>query len=278
MGNVRPDISGVTTDDDLVQLWLQGRPASTTRSYATVVTAFRSVVCTGLRGLTASDLITWRGGLVGADATRAHAVCTIKSLLTFAWRVGFTGVNVGRILKCPKVVRRLHEHFIEEDEVRAVLGTAHPGRDQAFVRLLYTAGLRISEAVGLRLIDLGKGRIQVVGKGSKERTVVVPNALISALKALCPQGAAPCGRIFRNYRGEPLSIRGAREIVYETADRAGLKVKPHTLRHAHATHAMDHGCDLNVLSKSLGHANIATTSVYLHARPNAGSSQYLADV
>jgi len=274
---MREDLSGVQTDTALVELWLAGRPESTKGKYAPVVEAFLAVV-RPLRELTAADVIAWKESLYGAEATRARWVSTVKSLLSFAWRTGYTGVNVGRILRCVKVTNRLHERFIEEETVRRLVGAAEEGRDQLLLKLLYTGGLRISEAVGLRFIDLGVGRVTVVGKGAKARTIVVPEAILEGLRGLRRSGDGPTSRVFKSYRGKPLGVRYAREIVYQAADRAGIKLSPHWLRHAHATHALDHGCPIHLLQKSLGHANVATTSVYLHARPDKGASQFLAPV
>ncbi len=271
----RADFSGVASDVELVGLWLAGRPASTVAVYTPVVEAFLARVNKPLRDLTAADCIAWQESLVGAEATRARWTSTVKSLLSFAWRTGYTTVNVGRILRCVKVADRLHEKAIEEEAVRALIGAADPGHDRTLVRLLYTAGLRISEAVGLRYIDLGKGRITVLGKGHKIRTIVVPEALVDDLRTMRTPGEPPTALVFRGKRGGALNVRDAREIVYRAAEASGLTLSPHWLRHAHASHALDHGCPIHVLTASLGHANVATTSRYLHCQPNKGASQYL---
>ena len=276
---MRTDLSGAASDIDLVQLWLAGRPASTRAKYEPVVVEFLRAVEVGVKALTASHVIEWSESLQGADATRARLVSTVKSLLSFAWRTGYTGVNVGRILRCVKVTNRLHEKFIEEEQVMGLLAECAEGRDKLFVQLLYTGGLRIAEAVGLRFIDLStRGHVSVVGKGQKGRTVLVPQSVINGLLALKGAQDGPTSKVFKSYRGKPLGVRDARDIVYKAADEAGVKLSPHWLRHAHASHALDHGCPIHLLQKSLGHANVATTSVYLHARPGTGASQYLPNV
>lgn len=275
----RFDISGATSDTHLVALWLGGRPDSTRRVYSPVAEGFlTSLAPKTLRDVTVADIVEWSEGLVGADATRSRFISTIKSLLSFAWRTGYTPVNAGRLLRCVKVADRLHEKIIEEGDVQAMVNAATPGRDQALVRVLYVGGLRISEALHLRWVDVTPGRVTVLGKGKRMRTVVVPRSITDGLLALKPTGAEATDYVFRSYRGNRLDDRSAREVIYEAARASGLKASPHFLRHAHATHAMDRGAPLHVVSKSLGHSNIATTSRYLHARPDTGSSAFLGSV
>lgn len=275
----RLDASGAVSDSHLVTLWLTGRPESTVSVYQPVVEAFVvSMLPKGVRDLTVADVIEWSDGLVGATATRARLVSTIKSFLSFAWRTGYTSINVGRMLKCIKVIDKLTEKWMDEDQVRSVVAAAPEGRDRALVRLIYVGGLRISEASKLRWIDVTPGRVAVVGKGAKARTVVVSTSVTDALMATKGLDAAPTDPVFVSYTGRSLDVRNAREIVYKAAKRAGLKLSPHWLRHAHASHAVDRGAPLNLVQRSLGHANVSTTSRYLHARPNSGSSTFLAEV
>lgn len=271
----RTDLSGAVDDDHLVRLWLAGRPNSTIRVYKPVAHRFLTVLGKTVREATVADIIEWFEALTGATATIARRVSTVKSLLTFAWRTGYSLFNVGRVLKCVKVTDKLHERIIDEANVKALVDAAPEGRDRALVRLLYVGGLRISEAIALRPIDLGVGRVTVLGKGSKARTIVVPETVLGPLRALCTND--PYAPIFQSYRSKPLGVRYAREIIYQAARKAGIKAWPHLFRHCHASHSMDRGCPLHLLSKSLGHANISTTSRYLHVQPNEGSSQYLSE-
>ena len=277
------DLSGATSDTHLVDLWLAARPESTARVYRPVVEGFLASLMSregGIKTLTAAETIEWAEGLGGEPATRARKVSTVKSLLTFAWRCGYTVYNVGRALRCVKVPSKVHERILEEPEVKDLFGAASMGRDRAFVRLMYASGARVKELCGLRWVDLAQpGRVTVLGKGSKVRTLTCPQRILDEVKALRPQGAGAQDPVFTSKRspGRPLGVRDARQIVYRTRDRAGQsrKVSPHWLRHSHATHALDHGCKIHVLQQSLGHANVSTTSVYLHVRPNQGSADFL---
>jgi integrase/recombinase XerD len=269
------DLSGATSDEHLVKLWLSARPESTIRVYARVAKSFLSRIPGSVKTVTVADVVAWMDTLGGAPATRAREVSTVKSLLSFAWRTGYCIYNVGRALRCVRVPSTLHEKLVEEPVVKHVISEATLGRDQAFVRFMYASGVRISEACRLRFIDIGHGRVTVLGKGTKTRTVMVPQPVLDDLLALRRPEDDAYAHVFRSYRGRPLGVRDARDIVYRAAQKAETKLAPHWLRHAHASHSLDGGCPIHVLQQTLGHANVSTTSKYLHAKPNAGSSQYL---
>jgi integrase/recombinase XerD len=278
------DLSGAGSDEHLVALWLAARPESTVTAYKPVAVEFLGGLAGrpgGLKVTTAAEVIEWAEGLAGEPATRARKVSTVKSLLSFAWRTGYTVYNVGRALRCVKVPSKVHERILEEPEMKALFAAAKEGRDRAFVRLMYASGARVGELCKLRWVDLAQpGRMSVLGKGSKVRTLVVPQKVLDEVKALRPQGAGSHDPVFTSKRkrpGAPLNVRDGRQIVYDARDRADQdrRVSPHWLRHSHATHALDHGCELHILSQSLGHANIATTSLYIHVRPNKGSAEFL---
>jgi integrase/recombinase XerD len=277
------DLSGATSDEHLMGLWLSGRPESTQRVYRPVAEAFMMSLAKrpgGLKVVNAAEVIEWVKQVQGEPATRNRKVITVKSLLTFAWRTGYTIFNVGRVLRCIPVPSKTHERILEEPEMKSLFQAASPGRDRAFLRLMYASGARISELCKLRWVDLAQpGRMSVLGKGSKVRTLPVPQHVLNEVLALKPGGAIHLDPVFVSKRrpGAALGVRDARNIVYRARDRAGLdrRVSPHWLRHSHSTHSLDHGCAIHVLQQSLGHASVATTSVYLHVRPNKGSSDYI---
>jgi len=141
---------------------------------------------------------------------------------------------------------------------------------------LYLSGARIQEVVALRWRDLGRKWISVQGKGGKFRTILVPGELLGELRSLQPRNASDADPVFQGRAGQALSAGQARRIVRAAGMEAlGRPVSCHWLRHSHACHAVEHGVPLHVLQASLGHASLSTTSLYLHARPNQGSSQYL---
>lgn len=271
-----PTLRKIETDDHLVNLWLSGRPATTRRVYLAEATSFLDFLANGLRSATTADVLVYAESITGASATRARRISTLKSLLAFASKIGFTSTNLGTVLRVPKVPGHLHERLLDEGEVAEMIKEAGSGRDRLLVRLLYLSGLRISEAVGIRWIDLGPAGISVVGKGSRARTVAVPKELLVELRSLRLPSESETTRVFKTVIGRPLSVRQARRIVSTAAlEGIGRPASPHWLRHAHASIALEKGCPLHVLRDSLGHASLSTTSSYCGVRPGTGSGMYL---
>jgi integrase/recombinase XerC len=162
-------------------------------------------------------------------------------------------------------------------------------RDGALLELLYATGMRISEVAGLTLdrVDVGRRRLRVVGKGSKERELLFGAPAQAALRAYLA-GARPVlaarsagGQtpgLFLNAAGGALSARGARMAVDRWVTAAGLagRTSPHTLRHSFATHLLEGGADLRSVQELLGHANLATTQIYTHLSDAALRGAYRA--
>jgi integrase/recombinase XerD len=149
------------------------------------------------------------------------------------------------------------------------------------LRLLYGAGLRVSELCGLRWRDVverdDSGQITVYGKGGKTRHVLLSVGTWDALSAIRGD-AGEEAPIFLSRKGSPLCTSQAFRIVRAAARRAGSDkdVSPHWMRHAHASHALDRGAAVHLVQATLGHSSVATTGRYLHARPTESSSKYLA--
>ena len=289
-GPVR-DASGATGDGELVGAWLASkRSAHTRRAYEADALGFlASLDAMGgrtLRTATARDVQAWAAGLEGAPATRARRIASAKSLLTFGHRLGYLAVNVGGVLVNPAIPNELAQRILEPDDVRALVAHSAPGRDVTLIRFLYGTGARISEACGLRWehvqpIASGGAVVTLHGKGGKTRHVHLAEGYARAVLELRPDGAASDAPVFVSARGVALGTDVAARIVRGAAGRAGLggrKVSPHWLRHAHASHALVNGADVALVRDCLGHASLATTSRYTHARPNDGASRYLATV
>ncbi len=172
--------------------------------------------------------------------------------------------------------------MLRADELGQLLDEdAHPERptavrDDAILELLYGSGLRVSELCGIDLgdLDLGRGLVRVLGKGSKERLVPVGDAAVVALRAHLASAeaqlvgdapahpAAGCGpELFRNARGKRMAPRDVRRIVDR---RSPVPTHPHALRHSFATHLLDGGADLRSVQELLGHADLETTQIYTH--------------
>ncbi|MGH2540976.1 MAG: tyrosine-type recombinase/integrase, partial [Actinomycetota bacterium] len=146
-------------------------------------------------------------------------------------------------------------------------------RDVATLELMYGSGLRVGEVAGLTIdrVDLDRGRVTVMGKGSKEREVpmsdyaveAVATFLTGARPLMAPAGAR---EMFHNRRKKPFSPRDIRTMVerYGGTVLPGRRVTPHTLRHSFATHLLEGGADIRAVQELLGHASVATTQRYTH--------------
>jgi integrase/recombinase XerD len=150
---------------------------------------------------------------------------------------------------------------------------------------MYAAGLRVSEVCGLKWRDVqereeGAGQINVYGKGGKTRVVLLsPETWVEsfALKGSCGDGGAD-DPVFASRKGKGhLHPSQVKRIIQAAAERAGIDapVSPHWLRHAHASHALDRGAPIHLVQATLGHASVATTGKYLHARLEDSSARYL---
>ena len=168
---------------------------------------------------------------------------------------------------------------LDPAEVEALLlapdaDTARGRRDRAILEVMYSAGTRAAETVGLerRHVDLGRGLARVFGKGRKERLVPLGSHAVAALREYLadPRRARPAGpagdAVFLNARGGRLTTRSLGRIVDHWALAAGLlrRPTPHTLRHSFATHMLDAGADLRAVQELLGHAHLVTTQIYTH--------------
>jgi integrase/recombinase XerC len=157
-----------------------------------------------------------------------------------------------------------------EDEV----GRAIALRDRAILELMYGSGLRVSEVAGLTLdrVDLERGRVLVLGKGSRERELPMSDPALDALRAWISDGRrtmspeSPTPALFLNRRKGRLGVRDIRRLVGRYGDTAltGRRITPHTLRHSFATHLLEGGADIRAVQELLGHASVATTQRYTH--------------
>jgi integrase/recombinase XerD len=159
-------------------------------------------------------------------------------------------------------------------------------RDRALVELLYGAGLRVSEAVGLERggVDLEGRLVRCVGKGDKERVVPLGTQAAEALRRYLARGRPYLDRrhrpeLFLNAQGGPLTRAGAFLILRRLAAKAGLdptRIHPHLLRHSFATHLLEGGADLRSVQEMLGHADLGTTELYTHVSDRRRRDTYFA--
>ena len=271
------------SDATLIRLWLDGRPETTVAAYLRDATMFLGHAGVPIRAVTLGHLQEFAASLDAlAPASRVRKLKVVKSLFGFAHRLGFMPFDAARALRLPKLRSQLAERIIPEADALRMISLEPNARNHALLRLLYAGGLRASEACALRWQDLrgtkSGGQATVFGKGGKTRAVLIQAKLWRELQAL-RRGADADGAVFRSREGAALDRSQLHRIVKAAARRAGLPdgMSAHWLRHAHASHALDHGAPLHVLQASLGHGSLATTTGYVHARPGDGSAKYLPE-
>ena len=238
------------------------------------------VTLTRLAGLAPQDVRAFMAarraaGIAGRSLMRTLA--GVRSFARFLERRGKGKVGAIAAVRAPKVARTLPKPLavaaarrLSDPDLRA--GEEREpwilARDAAVLALLYGSGLRISEALGLRRIDLSPGDVLVVtGKGNKTRMVpVLPQVLelINTYIARCPYDLSPSGALFLGAKGGPLSPRIVQLAMARLRGALGLpdSATPHALRHSFATHLLGRGGDLRAIQELLGHASLSTTQIY----------------
>jgi integrase/recombinase XerD len=215
-------------------------------------------------------------GLSGATIARRTAAA--RSFYRHQQLLGARDDNPAAAIKLPRRAKPLPKTLSPgeaERLIEAAAGTQPRSlRDQALVELLYGAGLRVSEAIGLEKagVDLEDRLVRVIGKGGKERVVPIGRHAAEALRRYLSRGrpyldARHRPELFLNARGGPLTRAGAFLILRKLAEKAGLdphRVHPHLLRHSFATHLLEGGADLRSVQEMLGHADLSTTELYTH--------------
>jgi integrase/recombinase XerC len=207
-------------------------------------------------------------GFNGAS-TIGRKLSTIRSFLDFCLREGLIEVNISKALKAPKRGKRLPRHESLEG-INRLLNAPDESplglRDRAILEVMYSAGLRVSELVGLNHedIDLEAKTVRVIGKGDKQRLAPLGSKAAAALSTWLDVKDGE-GAVYTNYQGGRLSTRSVQKLVDKYTAKAGLgKLTPHALRHSMATHLLNNGADIRSVQEMLGHESIASTQIYTH--------------
>lgn len=268
------------------QLWLQdGLAASTLSSYRRDLSGWAAWLARRripLLAVTRADFEQWLADQFAAKAKAtsvARRLSALRRFYRFELDRGAIAEDPTLRIRAPKKPRRLPKQ-LSEAQVEALLAapdvrTALGLRDRAMLETLYATGLRVSELVGLTLAQVAHdaGVVRVVGKGNKERLVPMGDEAVawisSYLRDVRPALAAPAkpDAVFLTQRHGPLTRQAFWALIKRYAVRAGMPsaaLSPHVLRHAFATHLLNHGADLRVVQLLLGHADITTTTIYTH--------------
>ncbi len=216
---------------------------------------------------------------VYAKSTISRKLACLRSFFRFAVREGWVEANIAKPLRNPRAGRKL-PHFLSAEEIARLLesppSTSASGvRDRAILETMYSAGLRVSELVGLSIedIDFSAGLVRVRGKGRKERLSPLGSYAQKAIKKwLSKREPNPkatkehASAVFINSFGNRLTSRSVGRMLEKYLKQCGLdqRTSPHTLRHSFATHLLDRGADIRSVQELLGHKSLITTQIYTH--------------
>ncbi|MBW4935767.1 site-specific tyrosine recombinase XerD [Marinobacter sp. F4206] len=228
-----------------------------------------------------TDLLAWmsRGLADGVKtSTAARRLSGVRRFFRFLLREGLIVEDPTLRIDSPRLPRRLPDSLTEE-EVDALLAEPDPEvpielRDRAMLEILYGCGLRVSELTGLRVdqVNLRQGVVRITGKGDKERLVPLGEEavdwLLQYMKEARPEllRGRSCDALFPGNRPAAMTRQTFWHRIKHYASRVGIRkhLSPHTLRHAFATHLLNHGADLRVVQMLLGHSDLSTTQIYTH--------------
>ncbi|MFC3911854.1 site-specific tyrosine recombinase XerD [Pseudaeromonas sharmana] len=231
-----------------------------------------------LQALDLQAYLAWRVDHGFKATSTARLLSALRRFYQYLIREQLRADDPTALLAGPKLPQRLPKD-LDEQQVEALLtapqvDNALELRDKAMLELLYATGLRVSELVGLTIenVSLRQGVVRVVGKGNKERLVPMGEEALywlqQYLRAARTEllGGVSCDVLFPSSRAQQMTRQTFWHRIKLYAERAGIRVNlsPHTLRHAFATHLLNHGADLRVVQMLLGHADLTTTQIYTH--------------
>lgn len=275
-----------TSDEHLIDLFIRRkRSANTQRTYRLAVDQFLQFVDhKPLQAVNLDDMVRFTEHLevtYSSKHSQRLKLDAVRSLFTFAQKVGYLQFNVGAAVEAPKPENTLAERIVSEEQALMIINAPKGQRDRLLLRLLYSTGMRVSEVCGLQWRHVstskGNGVVTVYGKGSKTRFVAISPAMHQTLMSVKPADAEPTDHIFTSQRSDQMDESAVFRIVKAAGKAVGVPgLSPHWLRHAHASHALDRGAKVATVKATLGHSNISVTDGYVHIKPDDSSSLYLA--
>lgn len=272
-------------EDFLQQLWLQqGLSENTRAAYGTDLQQFvlwlaqRELSLLQVQRSHVLEYLAWRLQEGYKARSTARFISTVRRFYQYLLEQRLISEDPSVLVDLPKLGRSLPDS-LSEAEVDALLDapdteTPLGMRDRTMLEVLYATGLRVSELVGLSLdeVSLRQGVVRVVGKGNKERLVPMGEQALDWLEEYLEQarpmllGGKTSDVVFPSQRGQQMTRQTFWHRIKIHAQTAGIRkpLSPHTLRHAFATHLLNHGADLRVVQMLLGHSDLSTTQIYTH--------------
>jgi integrase/recombinase XerD len=254
-------------------LWLEdGLSRNTIASYRSDLEQLSRFLGKDLLKVQEVDLFGFLGSAKGRASSAARRVSTLKRFYQYCLRERRISVDPTLKLDPPKRAPRFPRSLSEAD-VEALLAAPNAAtplglRDRAMLETLYATGLRVSELVALKTfeVNLDANVVRVLGKGSKERLVPLGEEAADWISRYLKTRNGKSDALFVTVRGRGMTRQAFWHLIRRYGARAipGKKLSPHVLRHAFATHLINHGADLRVVQLLLGHADISTTQIYTH--------------
>jgi integrase/recombinase XerD len=260
-------------------LWLEdGLSKNTIAAYRADLEQLAAFSKKAFTDVEEKDIFAFVASRGGRSSSAARRISSLKRFYRYCVRARLIEADPTLRVDPPKRTPRFPKTLSETD-VDALLAapdrsSALGARDWAMLEALYATGLRVSELVGLRLfeVDLQAGVVRVLGKGAKERLVPLGEEAVSSVKEYLGKarkallGTRSSDALFVTGRGGAMTRQAFWHLIRRYGARAipGKRLSPHVLRHAFATHLINHGADLRVVQLLLGHADISTTQIYTH--------------
>lgn len=271
------NITNAHNDTEVMALWFDGKSMTTIKTYGYSLKQFFDFAQCPLNEVRLDTLIQFKQYLMTfnyAVATVNNKLMAIKSLLSFAYKIGYLTFNVGTVVKSLKNHDNITEKILMSEEIKSLISHAKNTRDALLIKLLANTGLRISEAINLKWTDIRLNKICVFGKGGKTRYISIKEELLNELLTLKNRF---CDYVFHSNRLTPLRRENVHIMLKDVAKKANIsdKVSAHWLRHSTASHALSNGASLHQVKELLGHDSINTTARYLHTLNGTTATDFI---
>jgi integrase/recombinase XerD len=267
------DLNEALLDAFCDALWLEdGLARNTIAAYRADLEQLARFIGKALVKASETDLFAFLGSRKGRASSAARRVSTLKRFYRYCLRERRIGADPTLRVDSPKRAPRFPK-TLSEGDVEALLAAPDTQtrlglRDRAMLETLYATGLRVSELVTLKIfaVNLEAGVVRVTGKGAKERLVPLGEEAVDWISRYVKARNSAADALFVTARGAGMTRQAFWHLIRRYGARAipGKRLSPHVLRHAFATHLLNHGADLRVVQMLLGHADISTTQIYTH--------------
>lgn len=290
LGHNAQIVASVDTDNALINLFIATKRSKNTKEqYRHSIRMLCDRMSKPLQAITLQDAVYYHEWLKGqyssAHSVKLH-INVAKALSSFGVKLNYLRTNVFAVLKTDTPAEVTHHRILTEEEVLKLIDAPKRQRDKLLLRLIYAAGLRVSEVCGLTWGNLSANGVLHIrsGKGQKDRFVTLSESMVNKLASFRGD-ATGADNLFQSQVTQKGSKTDRRldesqvhRIVKQAAVAAGISpdASAHWLRHSHASHSLDRGASIVTVRDTLGHSSIATTNKYLHSKRKDSSALHLA--